>query len=195
MERRDVLRILGSALALPALHGFTAEEALALGRSLHREVAARSRRGRVLDDVQMRTVAAIGEAIIPATDTPGAAAAQIDAFIDLMLADWYDEDGRLRFLDGLLQIEARSRTRHNVAFVDLTSAQQTALLSELDAEVDALRNANLSVDNHFFQQMKWLTVHGYYTSDVGVTQELQWVAIPGGYDPCRAFEPRTSGGA
>jgi len=42
--------------------------------------------------------------------------------------------------------------------------------------------------------MKWLTIHGYYTSDVGVTQELQWVAIPGGYDPCVAFVPRTSGG-
>jgi len=93
-----------------------------------------------------------------------------------------------------MQIEARSRARHGTAFADLAGPQQIALLEELDAEVQALRAAGLPTDNHFFQQMKWLTIHGYYTSDVGVTQELQWVAIPGGYDPCVAFVPRTSGG-
>ena len=107
MERHELLRILGGVLALPALNGLTAEEAWAVGRALHREVAGRARRGRVLDEAQMRTVAAIGECIIPATDTPGTAAARVDAFIDLMLADWYDEVDKRRFLDGL-----RCRSRH-----------------------------------------------------------------------------------
>jgi hypothetical protein len=194
MDRRDVLRILGAALALPALHGLTAEEAWALGRALHRDLAPRPRRGRVLDDAQVRTVAAIAERIIPATDTPGAAAARVDEFVDLMLADWFDEPERMRFLDGLVQIDARSGARRGVPFTELSEAEQTALLEELDAEIEALRNAGLPTGGHFFQQMKWLTVHGYYTSDIGVHQELQWVAIPGGYDPCRAFAPRTVGG-
>jgi hypothetical protein len=194
MDRREVLRVLGGVLALPALHGLTADDAWALGRALHGRIDGRLRAGRVLTDAQMRTVRDIAERIIPATDTPGAAAARVDEFIDLMLAEWYDDDGRVRFLDGLLLVEGRSHARHAAAFADLTAAQQTALLEELDAEVEALRVVRTPIDAHFFQQMKWLTVHGYYTSEVGVTQELQWMPIPGGYDPCRAYVPRTEGG-
>lgn len=192
MQRRDLLRILGGALALPALRGLSPAEAWALGRELHRTIE-RLPAGRVLDEHQLRTVAAIAERIIPATDTPGAREARVAEFIDLMLADWYDDAGRTRFLDGLVQIDARSRVTHGAPFVELTEAQQTALLDELDAEVQALRDANLPTDGHFFQQMKWLTVHGYYTSDVGVREELKWTPIPGGYDPCKAFVPRTVG--
>jgi hypothetical protein len=189
-----VIRILGSALALPALHGLTAQEAFALGRELHHRLERSQRRGRVLDDAQLRLVADVTERIIPATDTPGAAAARVNEFIDLMLADWYDEPDRVRFLDGLVQIDARARARRGAPFSELEESDQTALLEELDAEVQALRAADLPVDGHFFQQLKWLTVHGYYTSDVGVNEELQWVAIPGGYDPCRPFAPRALGG-
>ena len=34
----------------------------------------------------------------------------------------------------------------------------------------------------FFSQLKELTIAGYYTSEVGATQELQWAAAPGRYD-------------
>ncbi|MEM6285778.1 MAG: gluconate 2-dehydrogenase subunit 3 family protein [Bacteroidota bacterium] len=34
----------------------------------------------------------------------------------------------------------------------------------------------------FYRQLKELTVAGYYTSEVGATQELQWLAVPGRYD-------------
>lgn len=194
MDRRNLIRILGGALALPALHGLTAEEAWALGRTLHRRIDRAPRRGRVLNDAQMRMVADMAERIIPATDTPGGAAARVNEFVDLMLAEWYDEPDRIRFLDGLVQIDARARARSAAPFSELSEADQTALLEDLDAELVALRAADLPTDGHFFQQMKWLTVHGYYTSDVGVNDELRWVAIPGGYDPCRAFAPRTTGG-
>ncbi|HEX6309804.1 MAG TPA: gluconate 2-dehydrogenase subunit 3 family protein [Longimicrobiales bacterium] len=192
MQRRDLLRILGGALALPVLRGLSPAEAFALGRELHRTIE-RMPGGRVLDEHQLEMVAAITESIIPATDTPGAREARVAEFIDLMLADWYDEPDRRRLLDGLVQIDARSRAAHGAPFVQLSEAQQMALLDGLDAEVQALRDADLETDGHFFQQLKWLTVHGYYTSDVGVHQELKWMPIPGGYDPCKAFVPRTVG--
>ena len=34
----------------------------------------------------------------------------------------------------------------------------------------------------FYRQLKELTLAGYYTSEVGATQELQWLAAPGRYE-------------
>ena len=34
----------------------------------------------------------------------------------------------------------------------------------------------------FYRQLKELTVAGYYTSEVGATQELQWLPAPGRYE-------------
>ena len=34
----------------------------------------------------------------------------------------------------------------------------------------------------FFRQLKEITLAGYYTSEAGATQELQWLAAPGRYD-------------
>lgn len=37
-------------------------------------------------------------------------------------------------------------------------------------------------DPTFFRTLKELTLAGYYTSEIGATQELQWLASPGRYD-------------
>ena len=57
----------------------------------------------------------------------------------------------------------------------------------------AKREADLPVDDHFFQRMKWLTLYGYYTSEVGTTEELAQILIPGPYDPCGPVRRESSG--
>lgn len=42
---------------------------------------------------------------------------------------------------------------------------------------------------HYFRMMKELTLLGYFTSEVGVTQGLRYVESPGRYDPCVAYHP------
>jgi hypothetical protein len=39
-------------------------------------------------------------------------------------------------------------------------------------------------DPPFFRTMKELTLMGYYTSEIGMAQELQWEAVPGHYNSC-----------
>src|SRR2546422_11430118 len=97
MNRRELLRALGTAALLPPLSGLSPGRLVATGRRMHRR--ARSRALQVLDPHQSETVATIAELIIPATDTPGARAAQVDRFIDLLLADWATDDDRASFLD------------------------------------------------------------------------------------------------
>jgi len=78
-------------------------------------------------------------------------------------------------------------------FLALEGEQQIVLLRELDAEVTALSEAELPTEDHFFGRMKSLTLYGYYTSEVGATEELHQVIIPGGYEACAPVRRGGSG--
>lgn len=181
MNRRELVRSLAAALALPAIAGGEAERLFAAGRRAHRR--ARRTPG-VLDAHQRETVATLAELIIPATDTPGARAAGVHDFIDVMLADWYSAEQRDGFLAGLADLDARARAAGAADFLGASDAQQGELLRALDGEVQAPRAAKPDLDGHFFQRMKFLTVYGYFTSEAGATAELHYVAIPGSFDGC-----------
>lgn len=185
MHRRELLGALGAAVASPMVWGRPTNELLTLGRALHRR--AHGAPLRVFDAGQSELVATIAELIIPATDTPGARAAKVHEFIDLIVAEWFTSEERQRFLAGVAGLEARG-------FPSLAPARQVAVLSDLDAEVTSLRQSGGDAAKHFFHQMKWLTVYGYYTSEVGVTQELKEEVIPGRYDPCVATGLPSHGG-
>ena len=42
---------------------------------------------------------------------------------------------------------------------------------------------------HYFRMMKELTLLGYFTSEIGMTQALRYVEAPGRYDPCVPYKP------
>jgi glucoside 3-dehydrogenase (cytochrome c) hitch-hiker subunit len=191
MDRRDLLQLLGGAAAAPLVAGLIPERLHATGRAIH----ARSPRPlQVLDPHQSETVATIAEIIIPETDTPGARAAKVNEFVDVLLAEWYDEKDKDRFLAGLADVDTRCKDAFGTDFLGASEAQRTAIVAGLDAEVTALREANAKPGEHFFGRMKWLTLYGYYTSDVGMTQELHWQVIPGTYDGCAPRRQPAPGG-
>jgi hypothetical protein len=179
MNRRDVLLLLAGTAALP-------EQVLAVGRTLHRRVRAGTLRA--LNPHQNETVATIAELIIPKTDTPGARDAGVPAFIDVMLAEWADDDQRQLFTTGLANVDARSRALCGKDFVACSEAQQTQVLTDLDAELARLRDTKSDTSKNFFQAMKWVTLTGYYTSEVGATSELHYRVVPGRYEPCYPVE-------
>ncbi len=139
----------------------------------------------------------IAEMIIPATDTPGATAAKVNEFVDLALGEWFDDGERKGFLDGLAEVDARSRKRFSKDFTGCTPEQQTEMLQLLDAEVAGLRDADKqgthrepSPSQRFFGNMKRVTLLAYFTSEVGQTEELHNPIIPGRYDGCVLLEQR-----
>jgi len=163
MNRRDLLRSLATAIAIPAISGLPADPSFALGRRAHRRARAGG---------------------LPATDTPGARAAEVHRFIDLLLAEWAPDDDRRQFLEGLADVDARARAASAPDFLTATEAQRAAILTALDAEAQERRKAQRDAPPHFFERMKFLTVYGYCTSEVGATAELHYEVIPGSYDAC-----------
>ena len=182
MNRRDLLRSLAATIALPALAGLSTDSLFAVGRGVHRRAHAGG--FQVLDPHQRETVATIAEMIIPATDTPGARGAEVHRFIDLLLAEWAPDDDRRQFLEGLADVDARARAASAPDFLTATEAQRAAILTALDAEAQERRKAQRDAPPHFFERMKFLTVYGYCTSEVGATAELHYEVIPGSYDAC-----------
>lgn len=192
MNRRDALWFLGGAAAAPLLPALTPAELRAAGRAAHARTPGRPLQ--VLDPHQSAMVAEIAEIIIPETDTPGARAAQVNEFTDVLLAEWYTPEERDRFLAGLADVDTRAKDAFGTDFLGATAAQRTAIVAGLDAEVAALRAADAKPGEHFFNRMKWLAVFGYYTSEVGMTEELHWQAIPGTYDGCAPRQQPAPGG-
>jgi glucoside 3-dehydrogenase (cytochrome c) hitch-hiker subunit len=133
------------------------------------KAAAAPWKPKLLDAHQNESVITISELIIPQTDTPGAKAAQVNQFIDLVLAEAPAAD-RTAFLNGLAWMDTRARERFGTDFVSARPEQQTSLLTSL-SDPENKSEAD-QVGREFFQSIKSLTVTGYYTTEVGLRQEL-----------------------
>ncbi|HJT01424.1 MAG TPA: gluconate 2-dehydrogenase subunit 3 family protein [Terriglobales bacterium] len=203
MKRRDALKLIAGAATVPALYS---HDLFALGRQIHQQLGSTAAL-KTLNAHQNATVVAISEMIIPTTDTPGAKGARVNEFIDLILTDWCTGDDSQRFLQGLADTDGRSQKMFGRKFVNCTAEQQTQLLTALDEELTELREATgeqrehaspavqeteTPVDRNFFYMMKRLTLIGYYTSEIGWTQELGRPPVHMG--PYQACVPLTEPG-
>ena len=131
----------------------------------------------------------VAETILPATDTPGAKAAGVGAFMAVMVADCYDERDQRVFTGGIRQLEQRCRAMNGTSFMAATPAQRTALLTALDQEQhEVMAKQSESEPAHYFRMMKELALLGYFTSEIGATKALRYVPVPGRYDPCVEYQ-------
>lgn len=125
----------------------------------------------------------IAETIIPTTNTPGAKAAKVGAFMTVMVNDCYDEDNQKAFKEGMGKLNSESKKKFEKDFMEITPAQRKELLTALDGEQKAYAKTKKKEDpNHYFRLMKELTLLGYFTSEIGATQALRYLPVPGRYD-------------
>ena len=190
MDRRELLKgiglLLGGSVSPAVVSAVLADEP--------RPDATSARQLRILSADQDRLVTAIAETILPATDTPGAEGARVNEFIDLLLSEWFEQEETERFLAGLADFDARSRAETGEAFADLAADRRLALLEPLDREAFEARAAARDAGSDpaeeptFYSSMKEMTLVGYYTSEIGMTQELRPPEITTTYSGCVPFE-------
>lgn len=123
----------------------------------------------VLTPHQNEAVIALSELIIPETDTPGAKAALVNRFVDRVLSTASSAE-RDQFLQGLTWLDDRCRARVGKDVAAATSAELTALLTPLAEE--GTRPVEDAPGVAFFHAIKSMTISGYYTTEIGLRQEL-----------------------
>jgi gluconate 2-dehydrogenase gamma chain len=176
MNRREAIQraglVLGYAISAPTLvavmNGCKAKPELAFTPSF-------------LSPDQAAIVSEVAEIIIPKTDTPGAKDAGVPSFIDTLIKDCYKKEDQDNFINGLAEFDKGAN-----GFMDLDHEEQVAYVTKVhnDAIEAWKKEENRAKPRPFISIMKELTVVGFFTSEPGATQVLQYVAVPGAYKGC-----------
>lgn len=124
----------------------------------------------------------IGETIIPTTDTPGAKAAEIGAFMVVMVKDTYNKEQQEIFVEGLNNLRKEFKNQMGSDFMEAGQEERTSFLNQVNEKAQA--EAEERKGPHYINMLKDLTVLGYFTSEIGATKALRYVETPGRYDPC-----------
>jgi hypothetical protein len=190
VSRRDALKLAAAAAASPLLPGGTTAAAAPL---------ARPAAGRFFSAPEMALLDELVEMIIPADEhSGGARAAGVAAYIDGRLADYDPEilplrEEREKWKGGLAVMDALARTASGKSFIDSPPAERLALLERLakaKAEEDEDEDERPTEEpkdrgrpaeekpealgRRFFVQLKSWTARGYYTSKIGLHDEMEY---------------------
>jgi len=185
IDRREAIRRVSALLGGIAL---VSESALLAG--CRDRSADRGGDAARFSDTDVAFLDEVAETILPETKTPGAKAAKVGAFMALMVTDAYEPADQKIFRDGMQQLDAACRTKHNTAFMAATPEQRLALLEEIDREQKTYMDGRAEgAPAHYFRMMKELTLTGYFTSEIGSTKAMRYVETPGRFDPCLPYSP------
>jgi hypothetical protein len=116
-------------------------------------------------------VDALTDILIPADEhSKGARAAEAARFIDGRLASLPDETARTAWRTGLQAVDALSTSLHGHAFMAATPDERVAVVTRM-AENEAKPTTD---EEKFFAELKARTVHAYYTSSIGIHDEMEY---------------------
>lgn len=133
--------------------------------------------GALLAADQSKILAGVVEAIIPKTDTPGAAELGVGSFVQKMVKDCYDKKAQDTLSKGLESLESAGKKTFGKSFTEITLPEQTQLLKETENSSDADLKA-------FFRMVKNLTIQGYMSSEYVMTNITHYEMIPARYHGC-----------
>jgi hypothetical protein len=164
LTRREALRLAAGAAAAPLAPRVASSPAAAVSPGT----------GRFFGAAELALLDELTELILPADEhSGGARAAGVARYIDARLAGYDPElpplrEARERWKAGLAAVDALARQAGGVPFLELAGAQRVALLERLAAREQAPETEA----ERFFGELKRWTARGYYTSRVGIHDEL-----------------------
>jgi len=144
--------------------------------------------GKVFKKAQLMLLKQICVIVIPETETPGAAEVDTHGFIDNQLFHCHTKPQQEKAIEVLNLIDRAAEKHFSTQFIKLSDDQQFQLLTELDLGVKRFDQTQ----RKSFKALKQFICFGYYTSEVGATQELRYDPVPGGFKGSISYESSES---
>ncbi len=144
---------------------------------------------KVLSKANLDLVGDLADAIIPDTDTLGAKSVNVHYFIDELLANWMTKEEQDSFIKGLNSLDQSIKSERGNTFSFLSRDEKTTTLDSLGLEITKItsNDVNNKRPKHIYLQLRELIIFGYYTSEIGASEELLYDPMPGNYKGCIAF--------
>lgn len=131
---------------------------LGMGAALARGADAH----RFFTNEEFAMVDELTDMIIPADEKSGGAkAAKVAEYIDQRLAEAFDGADRELWRKQLALIDVQSQKMHGKTFLNASNGERIALLTSIETEP-------------FFKTLKNATVRGYYTSKIGIHDDMDY---------------------
>jgi hypothetical protein len=170
ISRRSALKVLGSAAGVVTLVPWLSDEGLLAFTGIQKTAAAPALN--VFTPAQYATVEVLVDAIIPTDErSPGAKEARVADYIDLLLSE--QDDAKAAWLAGLEALDAESTKRFSAPFAKLTAAQIDTFLTDISRNEKEPADKRTPLET-FFVTTKDATIHGYYTSEIGIHKDLHY---------------------
>lgn len=151
--------------------------AAALSRFPRRRDEKSGTAGASLSAEQFSLLEEVCESIIPQTDSPGAIAAGVPAFIRDMLADWGSNASRSEITSVLEDVDRHGWEKFGAAFLELPPDRRYQVIRSFDED-------RVGRQEPAYGKFKYLVLAGYYQSEAGATQELRYELVPGAWRGC-----------
>jgi gluconate 2-dehydrogenase gamma chain len=151
MERRDLIKLsVGAALVVKTV---------------------RAQEHRFFTAPEFEMVDELAEMIIPADEKSGGArAARCAEYIDVQLVEAFEQDERDRWRQSLQLMDTMSKQMFGAAFMEATPVQRNELLMRIAANE---KNPG-TPEELFFGALKRATIRAYYTSKIGIHDDLDY---------------------
>jgi gluconate 2-dehydrogenase gamma chain len=179
MDRREALRrtawIMGGVISAPAIAGLL--KGCVAKPTIDWKPA-------FFNNEQGILVTQVAEIIIPKTNTPGAKEIGVPGFIDQMLKEVYTKEDQDKYLASLKAFDEEAKKEHGDPFIDLSPEKQTEFVTKIHSAVLNDTTEKAPAYRDFLMKTKELTLLGFFTSKVGASEVLQYVAVPGSYKGC-----------
>jgi len=175
-SRRKFIKGLSIILGGTVASGLLTGNAYAVAMT-YSPTQSHSTAGKIFTVEQLKLLEYVCAIVIPKTATLGAAEVDTHGFIDSQLYHCHSKQTQNKIMALLTDIDEMALSAHSAAFIKLSYDQQFSLLTKLDIGDKPFSQAQRTD----FKSLKQLICFGYYTSEVGASQELRFDAIPGGF--------------
>ena len=172
LSRRALLQLAGLA-ALPSLARADAAPD-DWDADLHAQAAQRP--ATLFRADERALVAAMSDAILPRTDTPGALDVGVPAFIEFITAEWMTDTERTEFRAGLAALEAHAVAGYGRTWPALDPVQR---MGELDWAALPMEPDHPA--RRAYRRLRGHALHGYLTSERVRREVLKVNITPGHY--------------